>query len=105
MEDIDHSKTKAKSPQTNGICERFHKTMQEEFYATAFRKKVYDNLQELQQDLEEWLVEYNQRRPHSGRYCFGKTPYQTWLDSLYRARMKLLGEAITNRTTSVACSA
>lgn len=27
VEDIDHSKTKARSPQTNGICERFHKTM------------------------------------------------------------------------------
>lgn len=105
IEDIDHSKTKAKSPQTNGICERFHKTIQEEFYATAFRKKVYENLDQLQQDLEEWLVEYNQRRPHSGRYCFGKTPYQTWLDSLYLARMKLLGEAKTSITTSVACSA
>lgn len=39
--DIDHTKTKAKSPQTNGICERFHKTMQNEFFFVAFRKKVY----------------------------------------------------------------
>ncbi len=38
LEDIDHSKTKAKSPQTNGICERFHRTIQDEFYAIAFRK-------------------------------------------------------------------
>ena len=104
IEDIDHSKTKAKSPQTNGICERFHKTIQEEFYAVTFRRKVYGSIEELQKDLEEWLVEYNHRRPHSGRYCYGKTPYQTWLDSLHLARIKLLGEAITSRTTSEACS-
>ncbi len=105
IEDIDHTKTKARSPQTNGICERFHKTIQEEFYATAFRKKVYDNLEVLQQDLEEWLVEYNQTRPHSGRYCYGKTPYQTWQESLHLARVKLLGEAKTSLTTTAACSA
>lgn len=104
IEDIDHSKTKAKSPQTNGICERFHKTIQEEFYAVTFRKKVYASIEELQKDLEEWLVEYNQRRPHSGRYCYGKTPYQTWLDSLRLARMKLLGAATTSMTTAEACS-
>lgn len=105
IEDIDHSKTKARSPQTNGICERFHKTIQDEFYAVAFRKKVYSSIEQLQKDLDEWLVEYNQRRPHTGRYCYGKTPYQTWLDSLHLARMKLLGTATTNITTSEACSA
>jgi transposase InsO family protein len=62
IEDIDHSKTKARSPQTNGICERFHKTIQEEFYAVTFRKKVYDSLEALQKDLDEWLEEYNQQR-------------------------------------------
>jgi transposase InsO family protein len=41
IEDIQHTKTKARYPQTNGICERFHQTIQNEFYATAFRKKVY----------------------------------------------------------------
>ena len=37
LEDIDHTKTKAKSPQTNGICERFHKTILEQFFQIAFR--------------------------------------------------------------------
>jgi transposase InsO family protein len=37
VEDIDHTKTKARSPQTNGICERFHRTILEEFYQVAFR--------------------------------------------------------------------
>lgn len=76
IEDIDHTKTKAKSPQTNGICERFHRTMQEEFYATAFRKKIYTTIEQLQQDVDIWLQYYNNERPHSGRYCFGKRPYR-----------------------------
>lgn len=104
IEDIDHTKTKARRPQTNGICERFHKTIQEEFYAVAFRKKVYSSLEELQKNLDEWLIEYNQERPHSGRYCYGKTPYQTFLDSLHLARVKLLGEAKTSETTPEALS-
>jgi transposase InsO family protein len=93
IEDIDHSKTKAKSPQTNGICERFHKTIQEEFYSVAFRKKVYYNLDQLQQDLDEWMAEYNLNRTHTGRYCYGKTPMRTFLDSLHLAKVKMLSEA------------
>lgn len=50
IEEIDHTFTKAKSPQTNGICERFHKTIQQEFYAVAFRTKIYNTLEELQDD-------------------------------------------------------
>lgn len=90
LEDIDHSKTKAKSPQTNGICERFHRTMQEEFYAVAFRKKIYHTLDELQIDLDLWLNEYNNQRTHSGKYCYGRTPMQTFLDSLPLAKQKML---------------
>jgi transposase InsO family protein len=78
VENIDHSKTKAYSPQTNGICERFHRTMQDEFYSVAFRKKLYLSLDELQADVDDWLQEYNEVRPHSGKYCFGKTPLQTF---------------------------
>ena len=90
LEDIDHSKTKARSPQTNGICERFHRTMQDEFYSVAFRKKLYHGLEELQADLDEWLREYNEDRPHSGKYCYGKTPLQTFVDSAHLAREKML---------------
>jgi len=90
VENIDHSRTKAKSPQTNGICERFHRTMQEEFYSVAFRKKLYTSLEELQSDLEVWLREYNEKREHSGKYCYGKTPWQTFLDSKHLAQAKML---------------
>ena len=81
IEDIDHSRTKAYSPQTNGICERFHKTMKNEFYDVAFRKKLYRSLEALQTDVNEWLRKYNQFRPHSGKYCYGKTPMQTLEES------------------------
>ena len=69
IEDIDHTKTKAKSPQTNGICERFHRTIQDEFYAIAFRKKIYDSIEGLQKDLDQWIHYYNHERTHSGKYC------------------------------------
>jgi len=61
---------------TNGICERFHKTVLNEFYRVAFRKKVYRSIDELQADLDAWVREYNEVRPHQGRWCFGKTPMQ-----------------------------
>lgn len=90
VEDIDHSRTKAHHPQTNGICERFHRTMQDEFYCVAFRKKLYHDLDELQADVDQWILEYNERRPHSGKYCFGKTPMQTFRDSKHLADEKML---------------
>ena len=95
IENIDHSRTKAKSPQTNGICERFHRTVQEEFYSSAFRKKLYRTLDELQSDLDEWLREYNEHRSHSGKYCYGKTPLHTFLDSRRLAQQKMLDLTIS----------
>jgi transposase InsO family protein len=90
VEDIDHSRTKTKSPQTNGICERFHKTVLNEFYRVAFRKKVYPSIDELQSDLDVWIREYNEVRPHQGRWCFGKTPIQTFLDAVPMAKEKMI---------------
>lgn len=88
VEDIDHSRTKANHPQTNGICERFHRTMQDECYSLLFRKKLYHTLEELQVDVDQWLRKYNEERPHSGRYCYGKTPWRTFLDSKHLAQQK-----------------
>jgi transposase InsO family protein len=90
VEDIDHTRTKTKSPQTNGICERFHKTILDEFYRVAFRKKIYATLEQLQADLDAWITEYNESRPHQGRWCFGKTPMQTFLDSVPLAKEKMI---------------
>jgi transposase InsO family protein len=98
LEDIDHSKTKARSPQSNGICERFHKTVLNEFYRIAFRKKIYNTLDELQTDLDTWIKHYNEDRTHSGKYCFGKTPMQTFLDSMPLVREKMLNPDFPNRS-------
>ena len=80
VNDIEHSKTKARHPQTNGICERFHKTILHEFYQVAFRRKIYVSLEELQKDLDEWLDFYNRERTHQGKMCCGRTPMDTFLD-------------------------
>lgn len=80
MNDIEHTKTKARSPQTNGICERFHKTILQEFYQVTFRKKVYADIDSLQSDLDEWLHYYNNERTHQGKMCCGRTPIETLED-------------------------
>lgn len=80
INDIDHTKTKAMSPQTNGICERFHKTILNEFYQITFRKKIYSTMEELQKDLDEWMKYYNNERTHQGKMCCGRTPLETLLD-------------------------
>lgn len=93
VEDIDHTRTKTRSPQTNGIVERFHKTVLDEFYRVAFRKKIYSSIEQLQHDLDAWLIEYNEQRPHQGRWCYGKTPMQTFTDSIDLAKEKMLQAA------------
>jgi len=91
IENIDHSKTKARHPQTNGICERLNRTIKHEFYEVAFRKKIYLTVEEIQLDLDKWLQQYNELRPHAGKYCYGKTPMQTFLDSKHIAIEKNYG--------------
>lgn len=91
LNDIDHTKTKARHPQTNGIVERFHKTILNEFYQTTFRKKIYASLEQLQSDLDEWLLKYNTERTHQGKMCCGRTPFETLLDGKKIWKEKQLG--------------
>lgn len=90
MCDIDHTKTKVRHPQTNGICERFHRTILNEFYRVTFRKKIYESIEELQKDLDVWLYEYNNERTHQGKMCCGRTPMATYEDGLTIWREKNL---------------
>jgi transposase InsO family protein len=90
VENIDHPRTKVKSPQTNGLVERLHKTMLNEFYRLTFRKKIYPTLAELPTDLDEWLRYYNEERVHQGRWCYGRTPMQTFLETIPLAKEKTL---------------
>lgn len=80
VNDIEHTRTKVRHPQTNGICERFHKTILQEFYQPALRRKIYNTLEELQVDLDAWLDVYNNERTHQGKKCCGRTPMETLLD-------------------------
>jgi len=80
LNEIDHTKTKVKSPQTNGICERFHQTVLNEFYRVAFRKKLYGDLETLQTDLDKYMDEYNNERTHQGKRCKGRTPMETFIE-------------------------
>ena len=80
LNDIEHTKTKVMHPQTNGICERFHKTILQEFYQVTFRRKIYRSIEELQSDLDEWLKYYNYDRTHQGKMCCGRTPMETLID-------------------------
>jgi len=80
INDIEHTKTKVRHPQTNGICERFHKTILQEFYQPSLRKKLYESVEELQKDLDDWLDYYNNERTHQGKKCCGRTPMETLLD-------------------------
>ena len=81
INDIEHTKTKVRHPQTNGICERFHKTILQEFYQVAFRRKIYRSIDELQTDLDDWINYYNGQRTHQGKMCCGRTPMQTLIDA------------------------
>ena len=101
LENIEHTRTRVKSPQTNGICERFHQTLQNEFYANAFRRKIYHSLEELQSDVDSWIHHYNHDRTHSGKHCFGKTPMQTLKDSIPLALAKQLNQTLPTSVSAL----
>jgi len=90
LNEIEHTKTKARHPQTNGICERFHKTVLDEFYKVAFRRKIYPSLEELQGDLDRFIIEYNEERTHQGKRCKGRTPMETFLDGRAIVQEKMI---------------
>jgi len=97
LNEIDHTRTKAKHPQTNGICEGFHQTCLHEFYQITFRKKIYRDLETLQADLHAFLAHYNNERTHQGKRCQGRTPLQTFLDAREVAwEKRLAGAAAEN---------
>jgi hypothetical protein len=62
----------------------------DEFYRVAFRKRLYASIGDLQDDLDLWVKSYNETRPHQGRWCFGKTPMQPFLDAMPIAREKMI---------------
>lgn len=77
LNDIEHSRTKVRRPQTNGCVEKLNQTIKNEFYEVAFRKKLYDSLEAIQADLDEFMKRYNYERTNQGKHCKGRTPAQT----------------------------
>lgn len=78
LNDIEHSRTKVRHPQTNGCTERLNQIIQEEFYSVAFRKTLYTNLDQMQADLDGFMAYYNNERTNQGKRCQGRTPKETW---------------------------
>jgi hypothetical protein len=72
----------APDPRSTRATASTHRTVLEEFYQVTFRKKIYESLEELQSDLDQWLRRYNEERTHQGKMCCGRTPLQTFLDGL-----------------------
>jgi transposase InsO family protein len=81
---ITHRRTEIGSPETNGFCERFHRTVKEEFFAVAFRRTFYESVAQLQADLDTYVAFYNRERAHQGYRTQGRTPYQAFLDGIAR---------------------
>ncbi|MEO0275094.1 MAG: hypothetical protein ABIM18_08510 [candidate division WOR-3 bacterium] len=55
----------------------------EEIYQVAFLKKVYRSIDKLKLDLDECVSQYNGKRPHTGKYFYGKTPMQKFRDTIH----------------------
>jgi transposase InsO family protein len=90
LEGINHRKTKVRRPQSNGFIERFHRTILDEHFRVMGRKKFYESVEEMQKDLDAYLVQYNQKRPHQGRLMNGRVPYQMFKQGLSKNKKKNL---------------
>jgi transposase InsO family protein len=82
LNDIEHTKTKVRHPQTNGCTEKLNQTIQEEFYAVAFRKTLYTSLEQIQVDLDAFMDRYNRERTNQGKHCRGRTPMEAFIDGI-----------------------
>ena len=97
LNDIDHTRTKVRTPRTNGAVEKLNQTVQDEFYKVAFRKKLYQSLEDIQGDLDEYMKRYNTERTNQGKHCQGRTPMQTFLDGLDLYQQYVYDEAMDER--------
>lgn len=78
---IKHRYTKVRHPWTNGFTERLNRNILEEFYQVALRKKIYNTVQELQDDLKQFIAFYNFNRPHQGYRLKGRCPAEAFFQA------------------------
>ena len=86
LEEIEHRRTKVRRPQSNGFVERLHKTLLDEHFRIKGREKFYEGINEMQEDLEEYLKYYNEKRAHQGRNMRGRTPKQAFFDGVRKEK-------------------
>jgi len=82
LEGIEHKRTRVNRPQSNGIVERWHRTLLDEHFRVEGRRTWFETLDEMQSVLDQYLVEYNTKRPHQGRGMNGRTPTTAFIDSI-----------------------
>ena len=82
LEEIDHRTTKVNRPQSNGIVERFHRTLLDEHFRVEGRRTWFETIDEMQEALDTFLLTYNRKRPHQGRGMNGRTPWQAFKEGL-----------------------
>ena len=98
LNDIEHRKTKVRRPQSNGFVERFNGTVQAEFFDLTFRTKLYTAIEQLQVDLDQWLVHYNTERPHQGYHNMGRRPFDTIQESLKQSQSQSQQQAVATQS-------
>ena len=84
LEEIEHRTTRVKRPQSNGIVERLHRTLLDEHFRVEGRRTWFETIEEMQAVLDDYLVGYNQRRPHQGRGMNGRTPTAAFVEGLLK---------------------
>ena len=88
LEGIEHRKTKIRRPQSNGFVERLHRTLLDEHFRVMGRSKWYETVDEMQEDLQSYLKQYNHERAHQGRNMNGRTPYQAFIDGIQKPEVE-----------------
>jgi hypothetical protein len=96
LEEIEHRTTRVKRPQSNGIVERLHRTLLDEHFRVEGRRTWFETIEEMQTVLDDFLVGYNQRRPHQGRNMNGRTPAKAFAALLQRRRQCALDQKIAD---------
>lgn len=94
LEGIEHRTTKVRRPQSNGFVERLHRTLLDEHFRIAGRTKWYESVEEMQKDLDAYLVTYNEKRPHQGRLMQGRTPLAMFKRGVPKAKPATSGDEL-----------
>ncbi len=94
LEDIAHRTIRVRRPQSNGIIERFHRTLLDEHFRVEGRHTWFEIIEEMQAVLDDYLEGDKTRRPHQGRGMNGRTPIR----ALNGGMPKISNTEVTSQT-------